>query len=103
MKSHPVRPYLEDVNVSRQQPDTPPERTPEEVLELVREQLGRIRSESVRSDLAQLLVTPTRHLRNWDYGPKGQQYPCWTVAEDPARDTAYVYSDCGFGPEHPWP
>lgn len=87
---------------SQQQPDSVPERTIEEIERLVREQLEGIKKDSVRSEIEKLLVPPSRHMRNWDYGQKGQQFPCWTVARDSERGIDYLYSYLGFGPEHPW-
>jgi len=79
-----------------------PERTTEGIQELIQEQLARIGRDKVRADIEALLVTPEMHMRNWDYGEKGQQLPCWTVARDTQQGIDYLYSDFGFGPEHPW-
>jgi hypothetical protein len=76
--------------------------TPEEVAEIVARELAAIADPVVREALRVRLRPPERHLRDWDYGADGQQFPCWTVVSDPASDTAIVYSQHGFGPESPW-
>jgi hypothetical protein len=74
----------------------------EDVAALAAEQLATIRDAVVRDALRALLQTPSRHLRDWDYGVAGEQFECWAVAVDPESDTALVYSEHGFGPVHPW-
>jgi hypothetical protein len=76
--------------------------TGEDVASLVRDELQRIRDGTVREALASLITKPDLHLRDWDYGPAGQRFPCWTVVADPASDTALVFSAFGFGPSSPW-
>jgi len=76
--------------------------TAEEVTALATGELTSIADSVVRDALRARLVLPQRHLRNWDYGPEGQQFPCWTIALDPVSDTAIVYSQYGFGPDSPW-
>jgi hypothetical protein len=79
-----------------------PERTPEEIERLVVAELERITDLRVLTVLRPLLVSPTRHERDWDYGQPGERYPCWTVAEHPPSGTSIVFSDYGFGPRLPW-
>ncbi len=74
----------------------------EEVACLVTEEVSAISDQLVREALRLRLQTPSRHLREWDYGAPGEQYECWTVALDRESDTALVYSEHGFGPAHPW-
>lgn len=76
--------------------------TGEDVALLVRDELRRIRDNTVREALAGLIAKPELHLRNWDYGPPGERFPCWTIVADPASDTALVFSAFGFGPSCPW-
>jgi hypothetical protein len=76
--------------------------SPEEVAVLVQRELAAIEDLEVREALRRFLVPPLRHLRNWDYGAAGEQYPCWTVALDHDLDTALVYSEHGHGPSSPW-
>jgi hypothetical protein len=47
-------------------------------------------------------VEPTPELRDWDFGARGQQYPCWIVLKHPPSNTAIGFCDRGFGPWHPW-
>lgn len=74
----------------------------DDVTALVDTQLALISDTTVVAGLRGYLVSPSRHLRSWDYGKPGELYPCWTVAQDPPTDTGIVYSEHGFGPEHPW-
>jgi hypothetical protein len=74
----------------------------EDVAAHVARELAMIEDDEVREALRSRIVTPERHLRNWDYGAPGEQDPCWTVAPDPGSDSAIVYSEHGFGPSHPW-
>jgi len=69
---------------------------------LVQEQIILIKDPIVKSGLEKILVEPTLHLRNWDYGVKGEQFECWTVAIDHLTDTSIVYSEFGHGPKNPW-
>ena len=41
-------------------------------------------------------------LRDWDYGEKGQQYPCWMVLNDVGHSAEITYCEFGFGPKCPW-
>lgn len=77
-------------------------KSPEDVAALASQQLATIRDSVVRDALRLLLQTPSRHLRDWDYGLEGERYECWTVAVDAESNTALVYSEYGFGPAHPW-
>lgn len=74
----------------------------EDVAAHVERELAMIEDDGVREALRLRIITPERHLRNWDYGAPGEQYPCWTVAADPQSDSAIVYSEHGFGPSDPW-
>jgi len=76
--------------------------TVEEITELVERELAMILDVTVVENLRARISVPQRHLRNWDYGSEGEQFPCWTVVADSATDTAIVYSEHGFGPRSPW-
>lgn len=78
------------------------ERTANEIQRLVEAQLVHIKDVRVRDALQSILVSPTCHQRDWDYGQEGERYPCWTVAEHLTSETAIVFSDYGFGPRMPW-
>ena len=77
-------------------------RTIREIEKIVQSELFTISLPEIVAAIKPLLVTPTMHLRNWDYGQPGEAYHCWTVLEHPESDTAIVYSDDGFGPTCPW-
>lgn len=64
-------------------------------------ELSGVADERVASFIRALLVEEPRPvLRPWDYGPPGQQYPCWIVLE--WKDTGIAYCNEGFGPSCPW-
>lgn len=72
------------------------------VSRLVQEQLDSIRDSAVKEGLIRILVLPEQHLRDWDYGTPGEQFPCWTVAVHEGSGISLVYSEHGFGPKAPW-
>lgn len=69
---------------------------------LVRRELDRITDIKVRTAVQSLLVARYSVDRDWDYGPPGQTFPCWTVLEHPPSSTAIAYCEQGFGPSCPW-
>ena len=73
-----------------------------DIKALVQKQILQIKDPIVKSGLESMLIEPTNHLRDWDYGVKGEQFECWTIAIDNLHDTSIVYSDFGFGPKRPW-
>ncbi len=73
-----------------------------DIKALVQKQILLIKDPIVKSGLELMLTEPTKHLRDWDYGDKGEQFECWTIAIDNLHDTSIVYSDFGFGPSRPW-
>lgn len=72
------------------------------LVDSIETELARITDSLLVSRIRQLLVTPTPHERDWDYGLPGQTYVCWNVLEHRASNTAIVYCESGFGPLHPW-
>jgi hypothetical protein len=72
------------------------------IARLVDDQLVRVSSARVAKLIRELLVSPYRVAREWDYGDPGQTYPCWTVLEHPPSSTGIAYCEQGFGPSHPW-
>lgn len=73
-----------------------------DVRKLLHGELMRIGDGAVRREIESLLVEPYCVEREWDYGPAGQKFPCWTVLEHPASNTAIAYCSQGFGPANPW-
>lgn len=73
-----------------------------DIKDLIQKQLLLIKNPIVKYGLESILIEPTKHLRDWDYGAKGEQFECWTIAVDTISDTSIVYSDYGFGPRKPW-
>jgi hypothetical protein len=77
-------------------------RTSEDIRKLVDFEMERITDLVVQDALKAILVHPSFHIRDWDWGKPGEKYPCWMVAEHKESGTGIVYSDFGFGPERPW-
>jgi hypothetical protein len=73
-----------------------------DVLSFGRSELATIADASVRDALLHLMIEPELHVRDWDYGAPGEQYPCWTVVKDTPSNFAIVYSAHGHGPGTPW-
>ncbi len=69
---------------------------------LIVAELAMLDDPAARSIIDALRVAPVPHLYDWDYGPPGQQYPCWMVLMDPQNRTGIGYCEQGFGPERPW-
>jgi len=68
-------------------------------------ELATIRDTEVRTALSALLTPPERHMRTWDWHSglgDAPRYPCWLVIRHEQSDTGIVFSESGFGPEHPW-
>ena len=56
----------------------------------------------VVSHIQAMLLEPYAIMRNWDYGPQGQQYLCWLVLKDTVTGAEVGYCEEGFGPKCPW-
>ena len=69
---------------------------------LIEGELGHLLDSRVLGQIRGLLIEPRMVLRDWDYGPPGQQYPCWIVFEDDREGTGICYCESGFGPRCPW-
>ncbi|MGO4129465.1 hypothetical protein AB4Z01_34060 [Inquilinus sp. YAF38] len=64
---------------------------------LVAAECARIRDDGTREQLTGYLVTPRRHMLEWDYASEPTAYPAWLVA-----DSGISYCEQGFGPRCPW-
>lgn len=64
---------------------------------LVAAECARIRDEGTRGQLTRRLITPRRHMLEWDYASEPTSYPAWLVA-----DSGISYCEQGFGPRCPW-
>lgn len=73
-----------------------------DIARLVDDELARVSIARVAERIRELLVSPHRVDREWDYGDPGQTYACWTILEHPASNTGIAYCAGGFGPTHPW-
>ena len=77
-------------------------RTLENIGRLVDFEMEQITDRVVQDALKAILIYPSPHTRNWDWGKHEEKYPCWMIALHEESDTGIAYSDFGFGPEHPW-
>lgn len=73
-----------------------------DVQQLVEAELTTFEDAALRERARALLVAPYAVEREWDYGPDGTTYVCWTVLEHPPSNTALVYCEQGFGPAFSW-
>lgn len=69
---------------------------------LVEQQIEQISDPKLINRIRELLVAPYVVEREWDYGAEGDSYPCWTVLEHRATNTAIAFCSRGFGPAYPW-
>jgi hypothetical protein len=69
---------------------------------LFERELARIMPPDLVALIKRLRVPTRNEERPWDYGIKGQTFPCWIVLEHEASDTAIAYCSSGFGPRNPW-
>jgi len=70
---------------------------------LIQDEVTTLSDTRVVAQIKKLFVEPRVVLRNWDYGERGQQYPCWIVLDDPAQPySAIAFCEFGFGPTCPW-
>ena len=46
----------------------------DDIKELVKKQLYLIKVSIIKNGLEKLLVEPFKHLRDWDYGTKGEKF-----------------------------
>lgn len=72
------------------------------IKELIERELLTVSDNRVVSHIRRMLIEPHMILRNWDYGEKGQQYPCWMVLNDVGHSAEIAYCEFGFGPKCPW-
>lgn len=70
---------------------------------LIEDELTTLSDARVVAHVMEMLVEPRAVLRSWDYGARGQQYPCWIVLDDPPRSFSVItFCEFGFGPKCPW-
>jgi hypothetical protein len=72
------------------------------VSDRVEQELRQISDSRLVDRIRELLVTPYPVEREWNYGPDGQQFLCWTVLEHHPSNTGIAYCSEGFGPTYPW-
>lgn len=76
--------------------------TRDAVARIVDDQLARLSDSALSTRIRELLVTPYRVDREWDYGDPGVNYACWTILEHRPSNTGIAYCEHGFGPGDPW-
>src|SRR5258708_7548558 len=69
---------------------------------LIADELSAVKDLRVRNHIRNLLVSPERQMRDWDYGEPGDAYPCWLVLAERSSNTGIAYCESGFGPANPW-
>jgi hypothetical protein len=72
------------------------------IRRLIDRELSTVSDRRVVSHIRGILIEPYSIMRTWDYGAKGQQYPCWMVLKDTASAAEIAYCEFGFGPKCPW-
>ena len=77
-------------------------RTSADIQVFVEAEIARISQPELVPRIRELLVSIRPELRDWDYGAPGERYPCWIFAEHRESNTAFAYSEYGFGPNSPW-
>jgi hypothetical protein len=77
--------------------------TANDMTALVEAEIAKIMQPDLVTRIRELLVPVRCELRGWDYGKIGdEEFPCWIFAEHPQSNTAFAYSEHGFGPSSPW-
>ena len=76
--------------------------TPNKIRSLIETELSALHDARIVSHIQTLLVEPTVILRDWDYGNRGQTYPCWAVLDHISSNSGIAYCEFGFGPQNPW-
>lgn len=76
--------------------------TADAVAQLVAGEMRRMTDVRVLEHVRALLIEPAMTHLDWDYGPLGQQYPCWILLRPYSDGMSIFYSDHGFGPRCPW-
>ena len=74
----------------------------QDVAAIVEAEIARITQPELVSRIRELLVPVRREQRGWDYGRPNEKYPCWIFAEHSESNTAFAYTQHGFGPRSPW-
>ena len=72
------------------------------IKQLIDRELATVSDRRVISHIRGMLIEPYSLLRLWDYGEKGEQYPCWIVLKDTESAAEIAYCEFGFGPKCPW-
>jgi hypothetical protein len=78
------------------------ERRVEDIQALVSEEVSRFKDPALAVALGVFLVVPRQEMRQWDWSRENVQFPTWVIAESQRYDYGIVYTENGFGPEHPW-
>lgn len=69
---------------------------------MIDSELAQLTDQRVVTYIQALRNQPIVSMRRWDYGQKGERYPCWTVLSHSASNTGIAYCGHGFGPRSPW-
>jgi len=76
--------------------------TAADVRSIVEAEIAKITQPDLVSRIRELLVAVRCEYRAWDYGGPDEKYPCWIFAEHSESNTAFAFTQHGFGPSSPW-
>jgi hypothetical protein len=76
--------------------------TAADVRSVVEAEIATITQRDLVSRIRELLVPIRCEYRAWDYGKPDDEYPCWIFAEHSDSNTAFAWTEYGFGPSSPW-
>ncbi len=76
--------------------------TAQDVTAIVEAEIAKITQPELVFRIRELLVAVRCEQRGWDYGSPNEEYPCWIFAEHSESNTAFAYTEHGFGPSSPW-
>lgn len=77
-------------------------KTARDISAIVEAEIANIAQPDLVARVRELMVPVRCELRGWDYGEPGEEYACWIFAEHPESNTAFAYTEHGFGPTSPW-
>jgi hypothetical protein len=69
---------------------------------IVEVEIAKITQPELASRVRELLAPIRCEYREWDYGKPDEKHPCWIFAEHPESNTAFAFTEHGFGPSDPW-
>jgi len=77
-------------------------KTADDIGPIIEREIAKISEQDLIALIRKLAVPLRCEQRGWDYGKPNEEYPCWIFAEHPESNTAFAYTEYGFGPSSPW-